>query len=407
MERLRNGPKKSRSLLGLDFVNFFLIDPQTGIGSFLPIYLAANQWNEQLVGIALSAGSLSGILSQAPSGAIVDALRCKRALVALGMIVLAFCSLLMAFFPSFWPIVASQVLIGGISTLIGPAICAISLGMVGRKNFDLRQGRNQMFNSAGKVATAVVIGLLGYYISDRSIFFFVFFLAIPTLISLSFINPTEIDYQLARGGDDGHDQKKHSIRQLFRPQFVIFLTAIVLFNFANAAILPLLGQLISKDHGNTSMLFMSMLVVTTQLVITQIAPWSGKKASIWGRKPLLLIGFAVLPIRALLYTLNHSIESLISLQLLDGLSAGIFSVVSVLMIADLTKGTGRFNFALGVTGTSVGIGSALSQVIAGTIVKNDGYSAGFIFLAIVGIAAFLILFFFVTETKKDTTKGQT
>jgi len=399
VERLRNGPKKSRSLLGLDFVNFFLIDPQTGIGSFLPIYLAANQWNEQLVGIALSAGSLSGILSQAPSGAIVDALRCKRALVALGMIVLAFCSLLMAFFPSFWPIVASQVLIGGISTLIGPAICAISLGMVGRKNFDLRQGRNQMFNSAGKVATAVVIGLLGYYISDRSIFFFVFFLAIPTLISLSFINPTEIDYQLARGGDDGHDQKKHSIRQLFRPQFVIFLTAIVLFNFANAAILPLLGQLISKDHGNTSMLFMSMLVVTTQLVITQIAPWSGKKASIWGRKPLLLIGFAVLPIRALLYTLNHSIESLISLQLLDGLSAGIFSVVSVLMIADLTKGTGRFNFALGVTGTSVGIGSALSQVIAGTIVKNDGYSAGFIFLAIVGIAAFLILFFFVSETK--------
>lgn len=399
MELLRNGPKKSRSLLGLDFVNFFLIDPQTGIGSFLPIYLAANQWNEQLVGIALSAGSLSGILSQAPSGAIVDALRCKRALVALGMIVLAFCSLLMAFFPSFWPIVASQVLIGGISTLIGPAICAISLGMVGRKNFDLRQGRNQMFNSAGKVATAVVIGLLGYYISDRSIFFFVFFLAIPTLISLSFINPTEIDYQLARGGDDGHDQKKHSIRQLFRPQFVIFLTAIVLFNFANAAILPLLGQLISKDHGNTSMLFMSMLVVTTQLVITQIAPWSGKKASIWGRKPLLLIGFAVLPIRALLYTLNHSIESLISLQLLDGLSAGIFSVVSVLMIADLTKGTGRFNFALGVTGTSVGIGSALSQVIAGTIVKNDGYSAGFIFLAIVGIAAFLILFFFVSETK--------
>ncbi len=238
MERLGNRPKKSRSLLGLDFVNFFLIDPQTGIGSFLPIYLAANQWNEQLVGIALSAGSLSGILSQAPSGAIVDALRCKRALVALGMIVLAFCSLLMAFFPTFWPIVTSQVLIGGISTLIGPAICAISLGMVGRKHFDLRQGRNQMFNSAGKVATAIVIGLLGYYISDRSIFFFVFFLAIPTLISLSFINPTEIDYQLARGGDDGHDQNKHSLHQLFRPQFVIFLTAIVLFNFANAAILP-------------------------------------------------------------------------------------------------------------------------------------------------------------------------
>lgn len=403
MGRLEYRPKKSRSLFGLDWVNFFLIDPQTGIGSFLPVYLAAHQWNEQLVGVALSAGSLSGILSSAPAGAIVDSISSKRALVALSTILLALCSLWIALEPSFWSVLISQVLIGSVSTPIGPAICAISLGIVGRKQFDLRQGRNQMFNSAGKILTAIVIGLTGYMISDRSVFFFVAFLAIPILLSLSFINPADINYQLARGADKANGYKKNSFRHLFHPQFVIFLTAVVLFNFANAAIFPLLGQLLSKDHGNTSMLFISMCVVTTQLVITQIAPWSGKKAGVWGRKPLLLIAFGVLPIRAFLYTLTHSIEALIPIQVLDGISAGIFSVVSVLMIADLTKGTGRFNLALGITGASVGIGSALSQVIAGSIVKDEGYPAGFLFLAMAGIIAFLILFFFVSETKDANT----
>jgi len=119
----------------------------------------------------------------------------------------------------------------------------------------------------------------------------------------------------------------------------------------------------------------------------------------WGRKPLLLIAFGVLPIRGVLYTLTSNTALLVAIQVMDGIGAGIFGVVSVLVIADLTRGTGRFNLTLGAIATAVGIGAALSQVIAGSIVHHLGYRAGFLFLAGVASAAFAILYFFMPETR--------
>ena len=147
------------------------------------------------------------------------------------------------------------------------------------------------------------------------------------------------------------------------------------------------------------MLFMSACVVTTQLVITLIAAWSGRKAGTWGRKPLLLIAFGVLPVRGLLYTLTSKVALLVAIQVMDGIGAGIFGVVSVLVIADLTRGTGRFNLTLGAISTAVGIGAALSQVIAGSIVHRVSANAGFLFLAAVAAVAFGILYFFMPETR--------
>jgi MFS family permease len=146
------------------------------------------------------------------------------------------------------------------------------------------------------------------------------------------------------------------------------------------------------------MLFMSACVVTTQFIITLLASWSGRKAGTWGRKPLLLIAFGVLPIRGVLYTLTSNKALLVAIQVLDGIGAGIFGVVSVLVIADLTRGTGRFNLTLGAITTAVGIGAALSQVIAGSIVHRVGSNAGFLFLAGVASAALAILYFFMPET---------
>jgi predicted MFS family arabinose efflux permease len=146
------------------------------------------------------------------------------------------------------------------------------------------------------------------------------------------------------------------------------------------------------------MMFMSACVVTTQLVVTMLASWSGIKAHQWGRKPLLLIAFGVLPVRGVLYTLTNATYALIAIQVLDGIAAALFGVVSVLVIADLTKGTGRFNLALGVVTTAVGIGAALSQSIAGGIVHHFGYHAGFLVLAAVASAALLLLWVAMPET---------
>ena len=389
------------TLRGLDWLNFLLADVQTGVGPFLAIYLAGYNWNEERVGLALTVGGIAGILMQTPAGALVDLLRSKRALVGLGVAALAAGALLIALFPSFWPVMGAQVLIGGTSSVFIPAICAISLGIVGHAAFDARQGRNQTFNSAGNVTAAVLMGLLGYLVSNRSIFFFVVALALPTILVLLLIRPAEIDYEVARGANDGEKGgKAESVWVLFRDRpLVIFLVCAVMFHFANAAMLPLLGELLAKGQGRSSMLFMSACVVTTQFVITLLASWSGRKAGTWGRKPLLLIAFGVLPIRGILYTLTSNTELLVAIQVLDGIGAGIFGVVSVLVIADLTRGTGRFNLTLGAITTAVGIGASLSQVIAGGIVHRVGSHAGFLFLAAVASAAFAILYFFMPETR--------
>jgi predicted MFS family arabinose efflux permease len=381
-----------------------LADVQSGVGPFLAIYLAAAGWNEETIGVVLTCGGIAGIIAQTPAGALADRLRSKRALIGSGVVVLAVGAVSIAIFPSFWPVMAAQTLIGVSSSVFGPTICAISLGLVGRSLFDRRQGRNQTFNSAGNVVAAISMGVIGYLISNRGIFFFVVAFAVPTLWALSTIRPDQIDYEVARGADDGEPQgKPSSIRTLMQyPPLAVFLICAVLFHFANAAMLPLLGEMLAKGHGRSSMMFMSACVVTTQLVVTLLASWSGVKAHQWGRKPLLLIAFGVLPVRGVLYTLTNATGALIAIQILDGIAAAIFGVVSVLVIADLTKGTGRFNLVLGVVTTAVGIGAALSQSIAGGIVHHFGYHAGFLFLAAVAGAALLLLWIVMPETGATT-----
>jgi MFS family permease len=318
---MKNNTKRpaKRTLQGLDWLNFLLADVQAGVGPFLAIYLAKYGWNEELVGTALAVGGIAGIIAQTPAGALVDGARSKRALVAAGIIALAVGALVIAVIPRVWPVLLAQVLIGASSSIFIPAICAISLGVVGHRLFDRRQGRNQTFNSAGNVMAAVSMGLLAYYVSDRAIFFFVMALAIPTLWALGRIRADDIDYELARGA---------STQGL-------------------------------QEHV-AHVMFMSACVVTTQFIITLLASWAGVKAGDWGRKPLPLIGFAVLPVRGILYTLTGSAPLLIGIQVLDG---------------------------IGAITTAVGIGAALSQAIAGGLVHHYGSHVGFLFLAGVASAA--------------------
>ncbi len=400
----------ARSLRGLDWTNFFLADVQTGVGPFLAIYLTSMPdlgWNQESAGLALTVGGIAGILAQTPAGALVDRLKCKRTLIAVATLCLAVSALVIALFPRFWPVLAAQAVIGSTSSVFLPAIAAMSLGLVGRAAFDRRQGRNQTFNSGGNVVAAIAMGLLGYLVSNRSIFGFVAGMIVPTLLCLRWIDPREIDYDLARGCAEGGADRgdAHGIHRLFADKrLLIFLACAVAFHFANAAMLPLLGELLGEGKGRSSMLFMTACVVTTQIVVTIFAGPVGRLASVWGRKRLLLIGFAVLPIRALLYTLTHNAAALVSIQILDGIGAVVFGVVSVLVIADLTKGTGRFNLAQGFIATAVGIGASLSQVCAGTMAHRFGYDAAFLFLAGIAGAAFVLFLTFMPETLPGRAK---
>ena len=155
---------------------------------------------------------------------------------------------------------------------------------------------------------------------------------------------------------------------------------------------------------------MAACIIAAQLVMVPVAVASSWLAESWGRKPVFLIGFAVLPIRGLLYTLGTHPYFLVAVQLLDGIGAGIFGVVGVLVIADLTKATGRFNLMQGVLATAVGIGASLSNLMTGFVVHARGFDAGFCVLS--AIAALALLFYgwgdpqlFAGKRLRVTTRG--
>ena len=144
---------------------------------------------------------------------------------------------------------------------------------------------------------------------------------------------------------------------------------------------------------------MSFCIVAAQLVMVPMAMLVGAKADRWGRKPLLLAAFLVLPLRGVLYTLSDNSAWLVGVQLLDGVGAGLFGALFPLVVADLTEGTGRFNVSQGAIATLQGIGASLSTAAAGQMVVREGYSAAFLMLAGAAGVALLLAALLLPETR--------
>ena len=145
------------------------------------------------------------------------------------------------------------------------------------------------------------------------------------------------------------------------------------------------------------------LIIVPQLIVALLAPWVGQRAEKHGRKPLLLVGFAALAIRAVLFALTTNPRALIAIQVLDGITGAVIGVMTALVIADVTQGTGRFNLAQGIFGTLMGVGATLSPTLSGLIVHHFGYTAGFASLAAEGLVAVLVVAAFLPETKVKLT----
>jgi predicted MFS family arabinose efflux permease len=297
---------------------------------------------------------------------------------------------------------AAQFLIGCSGPFLAPTVAAITLGIVGARAFSRQFGRNQAFNSAGNVFTALLIAGISYKFGYRGIFGIAALMAVPGWVALRAVDPRQIDYSRSRGAGPDHDRPQiEGLPTLLRDRRLLcFLAAAFLFHLANAAMLPQLGELLSQGKPQTAAPFMSACIIVTQFVIALSAGRIGKWAGQIGRKPLLLAGFSVLPIRGVLYTLTHAAPMLIAIQILDGLANALFGVVSILVISDLTRGTGRFNLASGALGCMVGLGAALSTTVGGQIIQHAGYGASFLGLAGIALGAVALLALTVPETLK-------
>jgi MFS family permease len=393
----------TQTLRALDGVNLLVAAVLAGFGPFVAVFLGARGWSQQGIGFVLSAAGIAGLLSQIPGGELLDVTRSKRLLVGAGTLMLAGGALIIAIRPDFLLVFAALALQGATAGFLGPGIVAISLGIVGRSGLAERLGRNQRFKSTGSLLAAAVMGAIGYFLSDRMIFFAAAALALPTLLALMRIHAADIHFGRSVGAPDHHEPTtpRRAARRSFwknRP-LLAFAGCLFLFQAADASMLPLIGGTLAHSEGNRSSLIMSALIVVPQIIVALLAPWTGRRAESWGRRPLLLIGIGVLPIRAVLFTLIADPAFLIAVQTLDGISGTVLGVLTALIVADLTHGTGRFNLAQGLVGTIAGIGAALSTTLTGLVAGSFGRSAGFLLVVAMASAAVAIAWSFVPETK--------
>ena len=198
----------------------------------------------------------------------------------------------------------------------------------------------------------------------------------------------------------GESSSWRDLARLFLDRrLLVFVVCATLFFFNDAALLPIAGAQVTKHSGRLANLVIAASIVLPQLIAAGISPWIGRSADRWGRRAVLLLGFAAVPLRALLLSLSAHAGMLILVQGLDGLSASVFGVMMPLVIADITEGTGHFNALVGVVGLAISGGAALSTLVAGTVADHFGTSDVFLVLASGGVVSLLLLLFAMPETR--------
>src|SRR5215472_4508461 len=397
------------SPLALSWLNFFLSSMQTAFGPIAAAYLVIQGWTAKDIGLVLTIGGIASLAGQVPGGELVDMVRAKRLLVATGVVTVALSVLILGLWPSFALVALAEVLQGITGSVLGSAVVAISLGLVGHTRLPERLGQNQRFAAAGAVAVTLSIAVVAYSGSHWALFVPVA-LAFPALVALNHIRAEEIDFARASGAESANvEQPQRGSRwALFKNRrLLIFAGSIALFQLASASMMPLVAGMLAREGKGRAAPLIAALIIVPQLLVGLVAPRIGQWAEKHGRKPLLLVGLAALPVRAALFAFVSNPLAFLVIQLLDVITAAVLGVLTAVVIADVTKGTGRFNLAQGIFGTVMGVGAAVSPTLTGLIVDHFGSSVTFMSLAGEGFVAFVVLAAFLPETKDlDQKEGE-
>jgi predicted MFS family arabinose efflux permease len=389
------------SLRGLDWFIFFVADVQTGFGPFVAVYLTTQKWTQVDIGLVLSIGGIIALLGQMPGGAIVDAARSERLVAGLALGAITASALAYAMWPVFPVILGAAALHAAASCVLGPCIVALTLGLVGHAALGERLGRNARFAAIGNGIAAAAMGTFGYFFSPRAVFFVTAALLLPTLIALYWIRASEVDPARAHGAPQAATDKKPASLPGALPKRPLLILAgcVMLFHLANAAMLPLMGSVMTMRASASAPVLIAACIIVPQLIVAAIAPWVGHKTLVWGCRTFLLIAFAALTVRGLLFAMVTNSYALVAVQVLDGITAASLGVMVPLMVADLTRGTGRFNFAQGIVGTFVGIGASISTTLAGYLSDHFGSRVAFLGLAAIAASGLCAVWALMPETR--------
>jgi MFS family permease len=397
-------PTSVRAERLLDLLNILLSDVRYGLGAYLGVYLLGeHHWSEDSIGLALSIGGFAGLISATPMGALVDATRDKRWLIAFAAFIVLGSCLAIPLAPRFGPVMAAGIIGSIAGTLFAPAVSAISLGVVGNARFAKRAGRNEAMFHAGNAACNVLVLGAAVAWGSRAVFWVLAATALASIAAALAISKRSIDPDLARGLQAGAvigegQPSPLGVLLASRP-LMIFGACGALFHLANGAMLGLLGQKLARLVPGGGIALTAMSAITAQAVMVPTAILAGARADQWGRKPLFAAAFLALALRGALYNLSDEPVWLIGVQLLDGLGAGLTGALFPVIVADLTRGSGHFALAQAGVGTLQGIGGTASATLAGVLAVRAGYSAAFLTLAFIALLGGVLFLLLMPETR--------
>nr|WP_210345415.1 MFS transporter [Jiella flava] len=381
---------KSRSIRALSALNFCLADVRDGLGPFLGVFLIGQGWDAATIGLVTTIGGIAGMLATTPLGALADATRFKRAMVAICAVLTIIASLIILFVPTFTVVAASQVATAIAGAAIAPAIAALTLGIVGQSGLAHQLGRNEAWNHGGNGIAAALAGIFGYFYGLPAVFALMTVLAVLSLIALFRICPNDIDHDVARGLESGAGQSEtpQRFRTLFtNPRLLVMAGTLLLFHLGNGAMLPLLGQHIATNGAVNSAAYTAITIIIAQVTMIPLALLASRIAGAKGYYYLFLAALIALPLRGLIAGTWGSLYSVVPVQMLDGVGAGLQGVAVPGMVALIMRGTGRVNVSLGAVATVQGIGASLSPALGGYIATAYGFPTAFLSLGAIAVPA--------------------
>jgi MFS family permease len=389
-----------QSLIGLNAANFFLAEI-TGVAMpFLGDYLKSHHWGESALGLAIAVAGLGVFVMQTPAGLVVDRFQHRRALLAGVSILLGVCYGLLPLVPALPGWVMPLLFAAGLAqAFFLPLLGALALGLVGHANLNRTIGHNQGWNHAGNLAAALLAMALVTTLGLTSVFYAITVVSMLAAGAVFIIRAGELDETHASGTTNG--EPAAGFRTLLGDRRVLILLAsTAMFHLANAPVMPFIGAYIQKLGGTHVQV--AAVVLVAQIVMIPVALAAGVLTDRWGRKPVFAIGFLALPIRIFLYSLTTDPWTLVALQTLDAIGAGIYGVVIVAMCADLTKGKGGFNTLTGMIATALAVGGVIGPLSAGFLAEHLGYNGFFYVFAGIALAAAGLFIGCMPETKQAT-----
>ncbi len=390
----------ARGQAGLDWHNFFVANVQTGFGPFIAVYLSTEAWTQGSIGLALSVGTICGMISQLPGGALVDSLENKRGAALAPCAAIFVSAIMLAIWPQWLPVLGAEVLHGFASAMLPAAIAAMSLALVGRAGLGERLGRNARYAALGNGLAAAVMGAVGAYVSQVAVFYLTAALMLPAMAALRAIPPGDVSVALDPGPRAAPGAGwREAARLLLGWRVLLFAAVVLLFHLGNAAMLPLVAGEVTKSIGRQASLVIAACIVLPQLLVAYASPHVGRLADTWGRRPVIALTFLAVPVRGALLAMVGSSAALVPVQLLDGISAAGFGVMLPLVAADLTRGTRRFTLCMGLFGLATGLGATVSTALAGEIADRYGTGTALWALAAAALCAVVLAVTALPETR--------